>query len=382
MAVGGLLVLVLGWPFSPLRVWSNLLVVSFYLVTLALGGAVFLALTYVAGAGWHVAIRRIPEAMAALLPKTGLAILAVLALHMHAYGWQLHPGAPADTDAGTYWFKQLWLNPPFWLARAAIYVLLWSVLAAGLVGLSRRQDRLEWQDRTGAMHVMQWSVRLSALFLVVYTITFSLASVDWIMALEPMWFSTMWGVYQFAGMIQATMAAVIVVGLLLRRPGMPLHGIFRAEHLHDLGQLLLGFSCFWMYIWFSQYMLIWYSNLPEETSYFIARMHGPWGPVVVASILLNWIIPFFVLLPKPCKRSGPVMMKVAVVVLIGRWVDLTVMIFPPTVGALPVLGILEIAGACCMTGTFGLLCFHALTKAAPVPTNDPYYGESLTYHCT
>ncbi len=382
MALGGLLVLVLGWFYSPLRIWSNLLVVAYYLVTLALGGALFLALTYVTGAGWHVAFRRIPEAMASLVPKTGIAILVVLALRMNQYGWQLHAGAPEGTDAGTYWFKQLWLDPPFWMARAAIYVLLWSVLALSLVAFSRRQDRLNPQELPRAIGSMKWSVRLSALFLVVYSITFSLASVDWIMALEPMWFSTMWGVYQFAGMIQATLAAIVIVGLLLRRPGRLLYGIFRTDHLHDLGKLLLGFSCFWMYIWFSQFMLIWYTNIPEETSYYIARMHGPWGPVVLVSVLLNWIIPFFVLLPKPCKRSEHVMMKVAVVVLIGRWVDLTVMVFPSTVGKLPVLGIWEISGACCMIGIFGLLFFKALTKSAPAPKNDPYYGESLSYHCS
>jgi hypothetical protein len=380
MAWCGLLILVLGSSFSPLRVWSNLLVVTYYLITLALGGCLFLALTYVAGAGWNVAFRRIPEAMATLMVPTGIAILLVLALRMNHYGWQLHESAPAGTDAGTFWFKQFWLSPPFWIARSGIYVLLWSILATGLVAISRRQDHADPRDSTSNLRYTKRCVRLAALFIVVYAITFSLASVDWIMALEPMWFSTMWGVYHFAGMIQATLAAIIVVGLLLRRPGKPLHGIFRDDHLHDLGKLLLGFSCFWMYIWFSQYMLIWYANIPEETTYFIARMHGPWGPVVVISVLLNWLIPFFVLLPKPSKRSSRVMMKVAVVVLIGRWVDLTVMIFPPVVGALPVLGVWEISGACCLIGTFGLLCFKGLTKSASAPINDPFYEESLNYH--
>ena len=200
------------------------------------------------------------------------------------------------------------------------------------------------------------------------------------MALEPMWFSTMWGVYSFSGMIQAALAVVIIMGLILRSHDGPLYGIFNDEHLHDLGKLLLGFSCFWMYIWFSQYMLIWYSNIPEETSYFITRTHGPWGPIVVLSILLNWVVPFFVLLPKPAKRSAGIMMKIAVVVLIGRWVDLYVMVFPSTLGETPVFGIWEVASICCLLGTAGMLLFRSFAAAAPVPRNDPFLPESLHYH--
>ena len=150
--------------------------------------------------------------------------------------------------------------------------------------------------------------RLSAIFLLVYAPTFSLASCDWLMLLDPMWFSTIWGVYNFAGMVQATLAAMIVLAIVLRARG-PLRGIFTDDHLHDLGKLLLGFSCFWMYIWFSQYMLIWYTNMPEETSYYILRTQGPWGPLMIANVVLNWIVPFFILLPRPCKRSESVMMK-------------------------------------------------------------------------
>jgi hypothetical protein len=218
------------------------------------------------------------------------------------------------------------------------------------------------------------------MFLAVYAVTFSLASADWIMALEPMWFSTMWGVYNFAGMTLAALAMLVILCILLSMPGRPLQGTFTTEHLHDLGKLLVGFSCFWMYIWFSQYMLIWYANIPEETSYFITRTQGPWGPVVVVSIILNWIVPFFVLLPRPAKRSAGVMLKVAVVILIGRWVDLYVMVFPPTVGATPVFGIWEIAAIVSAALTGLILVDRAFKAANPVPRSDPYLTESLNYH--
>ncbi len=370
LAVSSAFVLAAGIALAPLRIWSNLLVGTFYLLTIALGGALFIALTYVTGGGWHVAFRRIPEAMAKLLPVAGVAILLVLGVRMSHYGWQ-HDW---HGDAGTFWFKELWLTPSFWAVRAVVYVLAWSLLAGWLVARSRKQDQ------TGDAAITSGSVRISALFLVVYAVTFSLASADWMMALEPMWFSTMWGVYNFSGMIQAALAVVIILGLLLRSHGGPLQGVFNDEHLHDLGKLLLGFSCFWMYIWFSQYMLIWYSNIPEETSYFITRTHGPWGPIVVVSILLNWVVPFFVLLPKPAKRSGGVMMKVAVVVLIGRWVDLYLMVFPSTLGTVPVFGVWEAAAICCLVGTGGFLLFRSFAAAAPIPRQDPFLSESLDYH--
>jgi hypothetical protein len=370
MAFAGALVLACGIAIAPLRIWSNLLVGTFFLLTIALGGALFVALTYVTGGGWHVAFRRIPEAMAKLLPVAGAAMLMVLGVGMSHYGWQ-HDW---HGDAGTFWFKELWLTPWFWAVRAVVYVLLWSLLAGRLVARSRKQDE------TGDAAITSGNVRISALFLVVYAITFSLASADWMMALEPLWFSTMWGVYNFAGMIQAALAVVIVLGLLLRAPDGPLRGVFSDEHLHDLGKLLLGFSCFWMYIWFSQYMLIWYSNIPEETSYFITRTHGPWGPIVVGSIVLNWVIPFFVLLPRPSKRNAGIMMKVAVVVLIGRWVDLYVMVFPSTLGERPVFGIWEAASVFCLVGVAGLLLLRSFATGNAIPRHDPYLDESLHYH--
>ncbi len=374
MAVGGLVVLALSYAVAPVRAWSNLFLVAFYFLTIALGGAVFIAMNYVTGAGWSVAFRRVPEAMATLLPYASIAMFVVLALRYQEYGWTLHGGEHGADDAGSFWFKQYWLNPPFWLARAIGYLVIWSLFASAIVGISRKQDRTGSRKLTGS------NVRLSAIFIAVYAITFSMASMDWIMALEPLWFSTMWGVYQFAGMMQASVAGIVVMALLLRRTEGPLHGIFNDEHLHDLGKLLLAFSCFWMYIWFSQYMLIWYSNIPEETTYFIARTHGPWGPIVLVSLILNWVLPFLVLLPKPSKRSERVMMKVALIVLMGRWVDLSIMIFPPTVGDLPVLGIGEIAGVCLLIGSLGLLLARAFSGAKPVPTGDPYFKESICYH--
>ena len=368
LAITGALVMLIGAAFSPIHVWGNALVAAYYLLTLAVGAVLFIALSYITGAGWSVAFRRIPEAIAGLMPIAGAATLAVLLIRANVYGW--HGGS----DPGTMWFKAMWLTPSFWILRSVLYVGIWSLLAWLLITRSRRQDQ------TGDFAVTIGNIRLSSLVLVVYAITLSLASVDWIMALEPLWFSTMWGVYHFAGMIQATLAMVVLLGIIMRQPGRPLHGVFSDEHLHDLGKLLMAFSCFWMYIWFSQYMLIWYTNIPEETSYFITRTQGPWGPIVILSIILNWCVPFFVLLPKSAKRSPRIMLRIAIVVLIGRWFDLYLMVVPSAGSDMTVWGLWEVAAVSCLVGVGGLLIARSFATARPVPAGDPYLSESLHYH--
>ncbi len=199
ISVIGAAVLLVGVPFAPDRIWSNLLVAAFYLVTLALGGALFIALTYVCGASWNVGFRRVPEAMAGMLPVACLGLLAVLLVRMNGYAWH-HDGG----EVGTFWFKESWSSPAFWAVRAVVYMVLWVLLSRTIVAVSRRQDH------SPDVELTILNKRLSALFLVVFAVTFSLASCDWLMLLEPMWFSTAWGVYNFAGMTQATLAAMVV----------------------------------------------------------------------------------------------------------------------------------------------------------------------------
>lgn len=359
-AMTGALVLGCGVWLAPIRVWANLLVAAYFLLTLSLGGALFLALTAVCGATWDRGIRRIPQAMARLIPLTGSVLIVVLAVRMSHFGWH-HPG---DGDPGTFWFKQMWLEPPFWLVRAVIYIVVWSLLATLVVGGRQTPDAIVPTGRSDRM------VRRSAWFLAVFAVTFSLATVDWLMALEPLWSSTMWGVYCFAGMTEATLAAMIVVGLTFRTGNESLQHIVRQEQLYDLGQLLLGFACFWMYIWFCQFMLIWYANLPEETSYFVLRTRSGWGPVVLVAIMLNWLIPFLLLLPKPAKQNPDVMMRVAIVALVGRWVDLYVIVFPSMFGEGPVFGIWELAAMACCIGLAGILigrCLGAPQRLVSAP---------------
>ena len=208
-------------------------------------------------------------------------------------------------------------------------------------------------------------------------VTFSVASFDWIMSLEPEWYSTIFAIYQFAGLFASGLAAIILVVVRLRRG--PLRGAITDEHLHDLGKLLFAFSTFWMYIWFSQYMLIWYANIPEETTYYVTRTQGAWMVVFVASMLVNWAIPFLALLRRSPKRRPELLARVAVVVLLGRWLDLYVMIVP-VFSPSPVIGVWEAAALVAFAAGGIWIVGRAIARAPIVPSGDPRLAASLHYH--
>jgi hypothetical protein len=367
LAVLGGGALVAGFLQVPERVWPNLLLVSYYLLGLGLGALVFVALQYVTGAGWSVALRRVPEAMAGILPVAALALGVVLLASPGLYPWA---GSAAETEASGPPLRQVWFNRPFFLARAAVYLAGWILLGLALVRTSRRQD----QD--GDPADTRKNVRLSAAFLVIFAVTFWLASSDWIMSLEPEWSSTIFAVYQFAGVFLGGLAAIIVLAAWLRRLG-PFRHVFTRQHAHDLGKLLFGFSSFWMYLWFCQYMLIWYVNNPEETAYFSRRLHGAWRPLFILNIVLNWGIPFLVLLPRWTKERFGILAAVSLVVLAGRWLDLYLGILPYAGEPAPVTEAWEVCLMLGAAGLFGLVFFVALRKATLVPVGDPFLAESL-----
>jgi hypothetical protein len=365
-ALIGIATLLTGVIVTPQRMWANFLLVSFLLVSLGLAGTLFIALANVTGAGWSVAFRRVPEAMTAVLPFGAAGLLLAFLFHRSTYPWI---GEQAELTG----FRHIWLDYRFFLLRALVYLGAWLWFSRTIVRNSQLQD--EDGDPSHSLR----NVRLSAAFLVVFAITFWLASFDWIMSLEPDWSSTMFGVYNFAGMFSGGIAVVALLVIWLQRLG-PLSGVVNEEHLHDLGKMLFAFSTFWMYIWFSQYMLIWYAHIPEETVYFARRLHGNWQPLFVLNLFLNWVVPFVVLLNRPAKRSGSVLTKVALVVLLGRWLDLYLMMMPSADGRSPQIGAWEIGAMVGAASLFLAVFLRAFRKVQPVPSQDPYLVESLHYH--
>ena len=367
LAAVGALTLVLGLIFAPQRTWPNLLLLSFYLLTVSLAGAVFVAMQYVSGAHWAVALRRIPEAMAKLIPLGGLGVLAVVIAHPALYSWTATAAGGEPVPAFRHW----WLSLPFFRGRAIAFLLLWTLFA---VAIARQSTR---QDADGAARHTRMNARLSALFLVLFAFSFWLATYDWIMSLEPRWYSTIFAAYNFAGLFLGGLAALTLLVVWLRQQNAL---TVTDDHLHDLGKLLFAFSTFWMYLWFSQYMLIWYANIPEETIYFVRRLHGYWGSLFLLDMVLNWVGPFFALLPRRNKHNPGVLVKVCLVLLAGRWLDLYLMIMPTFSGREPPVGAVELG---MLAGGFGLFLFaffRTLRRAPLVPVKDPFIEESLHYH--
>ncbi len=370
LMLAGVITLALGMAVAPRRVWANLLLLSFYFVGLCLGGLVLIAIQYASSAHWGIALRRVPEAMGRLLPVGGLGVLTVVLAYPQLYSWTQPAGKVAEAEPV---FRHWWLSLPFFRGRAVVFLLVWLLFAWGLL----RNSLL--QDRNGDAALTRRNGRLSALFLVVFAVTFWLASYDWVMSLEPEWSSTIFGAYNFAGMFLSALAVTTIVVVWLQSRS-PLSEVIRRDHLHDLGKLLFAFSTFWMYLWFSQYMLIWYANIPEETGYFVERQHGYWAPLMVLNLFLNWVIPFLVLLPRGNKQSPGVLVRISVVLLLGRWLDLYLMILPPFSAAAPAIGPIEIGLAAGAAGLFGYGLFAALKQAPLVPARDPHLEESLHYH--
>ena len=283
---------------------ANWLSVSFYVLGMGLGGAVLLLAFLSNSARWSAAIEPAAEKLTFLLPVGALGLAVVLIAFPSLYPWA-RPGA---TDPFASSFQAFWLGRTFFLMRSLAYLVVWLALAFLLVH-ARRQPFSPAADAR--------KVRLSALFLVVFAITCWLATTDWFMSLQPKWSSTIFGVYQFSGLFVSTLAALIVVAIMLDR-GKALPGKLSRKHLHDMGTLLFAFSSFWMYIWFSQYLVIWYTNNPEETDYFVLRQFQPWQSLFYANLALNWAVPFVVLLFRPAKENPLILLSMAVIVLCGH----------------------------------------------------------------
>jgi hypothetical protein len=333
------------------RAWANLFLAGNWLLGLGLGGLVLLALHYVTGAHWSSPLRRALEAMSAALPLAAVVLLAVL--FGHASFWFAETTAAPPPESPLH---RIWMERPFFLVRSLIYFGLWMAFAGVMVRSSRRQDREENPGLKAGLY--ERNRKLSAFFLVVFGITCWLSSSDWLMSLDRDWASTIYGVYNFAGLFLSALAAECLLAIWVRKRSAP--GVITEDQLHDLGTLLFGFSSFWMYTWFCQYMLIWYVNVPDETSYFRLRWNSEWRDWVLFDIALNWAVPFVVLIFRSAKRNPLILGTVALVVLVGRWVDLAVMILPTQESAAYVPQVGDAGWAVGAAVVFGFIVLRAL----------------------
>lgn len=365
LALVGGVSLVAGAFIDPLRGWASLLFCGLCLLGLGIFGLYFIAIHDAADAGWATAFRRIPEAMISLIPVGALLVLVAITLGgPHLYSWM-------DEGFSAPGFKGMWLSRGFFYLRSVAYVLFFGSFGWALRRNAQRRTQIPSGTRPHSGR------GLCAAFLFLGSIVLTLASIDWLQSLEPLWFSTMWGVYQFSNLFVCGLAAIILLAAWLGHRG---YRLLNSEHLYDLGKLLFAMSTFWMYIWFSQAMLIWYSNLAEEAVYFTDRLNLGWGPIIVLTVLLCWIVPFFVLMPRRPKRNRIILARVSMVILVGHAFDLFVEILPAVLGERPFFGLAEIGAGMLVVALLFLVVLRRLELAALVPDGDPYLAESLRYH--
>jgi len=373
----GLLLFIVGAVWSaaaffadPLRAKFNYLVAFTFLASMAVGSLFWIAIEYIAGADWSTPIRRIPEFFGSLLWFVAIAAIPVILFSHDLYHWTHVETVASDTILAG---KSGYLNEPFFIFRMFVVVGIWL---AFYFFISRNSQN---QDKSGDQKLTKINIRLSAAFILLFAFTITIAGIDWIMSLEPHFFSTMFGVYYFSGTVLAGISIITYATVKLNESGY-LHPAMSNDTYYSLGALMFAFNIFWAYIAFSQYMLIWYANLPEETFWFIERMNNGWDMMALGLILFHFVIPFLVLLPRSVKTNPKTLKVMSIWLLLAHYYDLYFLIMPTYSPKAFIFGWMEIGF---ILVPFGLAIFvigWQSRKKNLVPVRDPKLERGLHFH--
>lgn len=360
--------------------WAALYVACIFFMLVSLGVLAFYAIQQVAQAGWSPVLFRVMQAITAYLPVGSVIffiLLFVTGMHLfesnHLFAWM----AEGITEKGNPNYDEIiagksgYLNFAFWISRAAIFLLGWN-----LYRYFSRKNCLA-QDEANDDTFYKKNFKLSAGFLVFFIVSESIMAWDWLMSFDPHWFSTLFGWYVFASFFVSGITTISMVTIYLKSKGYLEH--VNSSHIHDLSKFMFGLSVFWTYLWFSQFMLIWYANIPEEITYFKTRIDVYtlpfWGAVV-----MNFVFPLLVLINTDFKRVAPIIVGAGVVILCGHYIDFFNMVMPATVGDQWFIGVSEISSVLFFLGLFIFVVFTALTKAPLTPKRNPFIEESKHFH--
>jgi hypothetical protein len=368
VGVAGLAACSLGFAADRAHFFKAYLLAFIFWLGVSLGCLALSMLHHLSGGAWGVVIRRVLEAASRTLPFMAVLFLPVVFGIHELYVWS-NPDVVAKDAILQH--KAPYLNVTFFLVRAAIYFVIWSLFAFLLSKWSLEQER---GDQGHALRMM----RLSGAGLVIYAITILFMSVDWIMSLDPHWFSTIYGILFMGGQGLSALAFSIAVAVLLSRTE-PMSRVIAPAHLHDLGKLMLAFLMLWAYFSFSQYLIIWSANLPEEIPWYLKRMGGGWQWVGLALIFGHFVLPFLLLLSSDIKKNGRTLIVVAVAVIVMRIVDLFWNIGPlhheETFG----LTWLDAAAPIALGGVWLALFLWQLQSRSLLPLGEPYLAEALEH---
>jgi len=366
--LGGLICAALG-AGNPRQFFFSWLVAFLFFLSLTLGGLFFVLIQYAAQGGWGIVLRRIGETVFATVPVMAVLFLPILFGLHDLYEWS-HDEAVAG-DALLRW-KAPYLNVPFFMIRALLYFAIWSFISLVYYRGSRGQDA------TGDLAVSARLRKFAGPGIIVLALTQTFAAIDWIMSLTPHWYSTMFGVYFFAGSFVGFIALLSLLAVAMRGAGL-LDTAISVEHLHDVGKLLFGFTAFWAYIGFSQFFLMWYANLPEETVWYKARLDGSWLAISLFLMVGHFVAPFFYLMGRDVKRKGATLAFGAAWLLTMHFVDLYWQVMPTLhpEGFSPSL--LDVAALVAVGGVFVASASWLMRRHALVPLRDPRLAESLAF---
>lgn len=364
------------------RVYANLWINNVYFTGLAIIGLFFVAIQYAAQAGWSSGLKRIPLAMASWLPIAGILMVATWFLVNHDIFHWTHASLYAETGgdeiikgkaAMWYWPMEMGTFPAFYVIRMVVFFVLWFMFFKWI-----KKEMLA-EDINGGLQHWYKARKLSAIFLVIFAVTSSIAAWDWIMSIDPHWFSTMFGWYVFASWWVTGLAVITIIVVMLKEQGYL--AVINANHLHDIGKFVFGFSIFWTYIWFSQFLLIYYANIPEETIYFIERLdvdNYKW--VFFVNLLLNFFLPFLLLMTRDAKRHMSILKLVCPIIIVGHWFDFYLMVTPGVMQRDGAFGLVEIGMLMVFGVAFIFVTLSNLAKAPLVAKNHPMLQESLHHH--
>ena len=364
----GLVGLVYGFLTDTHRTWANLLLNNYYFLSLALGAAFFFSLQYITQSGWSAMFRRIPEALMAYIPYAAI-IMLVLFFGIHdIYHWS-HEDAVAHDELLLH--KSPYLNIPFFMIRVVIFFACWILLTRYLRKLSLQEDNL------GGVATFEKMEYWSKIFIFVLALTFSMASFDWIMSIDAHWYSTIFAFKNFAAAFYHGTSLVALIAIILHKKGY--FKDMNEYHLLDFSRYMFGLSIIWGYLYFSQFALIWFGNIPEETIYYAKRWDNGWMVFFIANFVINWFIPFIGLLPQKLDKNINFVYFICILLLVGLYTDIFEQIMPD-VATRPQFGIIEIGVFAGLAGLFLFVFGKALEKAPLIPKNHPYLDESIHHH--
>jgi hypothetical protein len=367
------------------RFYSNLWINNVYFIGISLVGVFFFAIQYAAQAGWSTAITRIMLSLGSWLPYAGGLLLVTFIVADHdlfhwTHSYLYDKGNPALYDSiidgkATFFYWPLGKGtfPILFLLRMVLFIGFWIFFVKKFLAIN------DAEDMTGGSSHWYKMRSWTAYFIIFFAVSSSIASWDWIMSIDTHWFSTLFGWYVFSSWFVSALSAITLMTIFLRSLGYL--EMVNENHVHDLGKFVFGFTIFWAYLWFSQFLLIYYANLPEEAVYFIERLSsGIYRPFFFANLALNFVLPFLLLMTRDSKRHGVFLKLVCTMIIVGHWVDFFLMVQPGTLGQHGGVGFMEIGMFLVYGSVVTFVVFSSLAKRNLVPKNHPMLEESYHHH--